>query len=234
MHVAHHQLKRDRAERAGTCPVGDGVRIVHRLQRAGFEAARGIVTGGRLYADDLAIGRQGRGGDGAAGQQPATATADEQVVERARVFDEFLGRRTLPGNDVRVIEWRDERQATFAGDGTGKHLTIGDQTVVQHDLGAIAARRGNLHRRRILRHNDGGGDAEQSAGQRHRLRVIARRKRHDALGSPIFRHQRERIESAAELERTRALKIFRLEKNLCAGAFVDAARGQHGCANGVS
>ena len=44
---------------------------------------------------------------------------------------------------------------------------------VLHHLGAVAARRLELHLRRVLRHHDHRLDAEDLSRQRHRLRVVA-------------------------------------------------------------
>ena len=63
----------------------------------------------------------------------------------------------------------------------GKRFAILFVTIVKHDFRAVTARRCDLRRRRIFRHRDQYANARFTTRQRHRLRVIARRKGDDAL-----------------------------------------------------
>ena len=55
-----------------------------------------------------------------------------------------------------------------------------DLGIVDHDLGAVVAGGGQLLRRRVLRHDDGGVHAEDLAHERQRLGMVARRVGDDA------------------------------------------------------
>ncbi len=174
------------------------------------------------------------GGDRATGQQPAAAAWHQQIIERAGVLDQLLRRRTLPGDDVRMIERRNHRHAAAAREFVGDRLARIALAVVEHHLGAIAARALGLHRRRIVGHDDDGRDAEQSAGERHRLRVVARGIGDHAAPLLLGRQAGERVVGAAELERAAALQVLAFEKHAGAGALIDGARSQHRRAMGYA
>src|SRR5262249_58243558 len=73
--------------------------------------------------------------------------------------------------------------------------------IVEDDLGAVPARRGQLERWRIGRHQDDRADARRARRQRHALGVIARREREDAAAPLAVVEARELVERAADLER---------------------------------
>ena len=66
-----------------------------------------------------ACGRQRLGGERAAGQQPAAAEADQQRVERPDLLDQFLGRRALAGDDVGMVEGRQQGQPALCSPACG-------------------------------------------------------------------------------------------------------------------
>ncbi len=105
----------------------------------------------------------------------AAADGRDQHVEIGHVRQEFQRGRALPGNDVRMLE-RYQRQPALFAQRPAYHFALLFHPIVQHHLRAIAARRGELHRRRIVRHDDHRRRVEQFPDQGQGLRMIARRE----------------------------------------------------------
>ena len=108
-----------------------------------------------------------------AADQPAAAEADEQVVQVAHLLQQFARRRAPAGDDVGMVVRRHERHAALLRQAAADRLAILGVAVVDDDLGAVAARRRDLYRGRVVRHHDRGRNAQQPAGERDRLRVVA-------------------------------------------------------------
>ena len=149
--MVQHERKRQRAERGRQRPVGDASRVVHRLQRPRAKRARRIVAGRRLDADHVAGGRERARHERRSREQPAAAAGHQQDVERADVFDQFARGRALAGDDVRVIERRDERQPALLGETPADGDAIFTLAVVDDDLAAVSERRGAFHAGRVGR-----------------------------------------------------------------------------------
>ena len=136
-----------------------------------------VIAGLRLDPDHPAAGRQRAGGERAAGEKAAAAERREHHVERADLLEQLLRGRALPGDHVHMVVRRDQGQAAGRGALTSDRLAILREAVVEHDLGAVAARRRHLHGRRVARHDDQDLDAQQLSGERHGLGVVAGRDR---------------------------------------------------------
>src|SRR5690606_12195458 len=143
-----------------------------RHDAAGAQRLPAVVAGLRLYAVDRATGRQRGRGQRATRQQPATAEADEQRVERANVLEELERRGPLAGDDGGVVVRREQRQRALGGEPARERLAILCKAVVGDDLAAVFARGGELGRGRVRRHDDRRAYAEFACGERDRLRVV--------------------------------------------------------------
>ena len=96
----------------------DGVRVPSAMVRGLSTVCSVLVRNERvasspalgLDADDAAARRGAEAGDGAAGEQPAAAARHEQHVEARLLPVQLERRRALAGDDVRVIERRNQRQ----------------------------------------------------------------------------------------------------------------------------
>ncbi len=128
---------------------------------------------------------------------------------------------------MRVLERRDQRQTPLGGQLPAKFLAVLGVPVVGDDLGAVAAGRGQLRRRSVRRHQDHGGGAEQSAGQRDGLGVVPRGISGHAAAQ-LFRAQPgNRVVGAAELERPHPLEVLALDEDFGADKLVQRAGGDH-------
>ena len=94
--------------RLGT--VRDGPRDLDMDDLAGAKRTLPVVARLGLDPDDATAGGQRLRGQRRACQQPASAEADQQQVERPGLLEELLGGRTLPGDDFRMVVGRDQRQ----------------------------------------------------------------------------------------------------------------------------
>ena len=87
----------------------------------------------------------------------------------------------------------------------------------KHDLRAEATRVLHLDRRRVRWHHDGGANAEQLAGGRHALRVIAGGPRDDTRSGLLRIELRQAVVRAPKLEGTPALQGFGLDEQVAPG-----------------
>jgi len=140
------------------------------------------------------------------GQDEALALADEIVVMNNAVIEQAGHPR-----DVFAAP-RTEFVAVFAA------------AVVEHHLGAIGPGVGDLHLRRVGRHDDHRRHAEPPRGQRHALGMIARREGNDAAGAQLLRQRRNRRHAAAKLEASGELQTLRLDQHPAAGDLVQQRR----------
>ena len=166
------------------------------------------------------------------GQQAAAAQRNEQGIQPAHVFQQFLYRGALSGNDVGMIEGWNQGQALLL-DQVARHLfAILGQAVIADHACSVAQRSGFFGCRRIVGHDDGGGNAQQLRSQGDGLGMIARRERDHARLALGRRQVGHRVVAAAKLEGPDALEILALEEHLGAKPRIDGLRSQHRAAVG--
>jgi len=136
--------------------------------------------------------------------------------------------RALAGDHIGVVKRGDEGAAFALGQGFGDGHGVFGVAVIAHHLGARAQGGGQLGRRRIVGHDDGGRDAQYLRGQGHRLGVVTRRISHHPRALLGGRELRQGVVATAKLESAHALEVFALEKNLRPQLLVQACRAQHG------
>jgi hypothetical protein len=92
--------------------------------------------------------------------QAAAADRYGQNFEVWNLFEHFQRHRALTGHDVIIIERMHKYQIAFVTQlgGKGGGIVIG--FALQHDLGAMRAGMLDLHKRRALGHDNGGGNAQ--------------------------------------------------------------------------
>lgn len=112
-------------------------------------------------------------------------------------------------------------------------LAIFRIAVIEHYLPAVATGRLDLHRRRVGRHYDGRRDPQQARREGDGLGVVAGGERHHPGGTLLGGKPRQRVEGAAELERSHALQVFAFEEDFRAEFFVEGTRGHHRRAVGM-
>ena len=127
---------------------------------------------------------------------------------------------------MRVIIRRNQGHVSFPCEVPGKSLAVLRAAVVQDDFAAVSSRRGDLRRRRIVRHDNRCLDPEQARGQCDCLPVVAGRERGDARLPLRFVELRDRVVRPAKLEGAHALEVLALEEELRPGRVVRGARGR--------
>ena len=95
------------------------------------------------------------------------------------------------------------RQPAFGGERAAECFAILGIAVVEHDIAAVAARRRDLHRRRVFRHDDRRRDVSEPAGERDRLRMVAGRKGENAATALRGVERRDGVARAPEFEGAR-------------------------------
>ena len=169
---------------------------------------------------------------------PPPPTGTTSVSSGAGVLDQLEGGGSLARHHQRIVVRTDELEAVFGRERAAERLAVVLVTVVGRDLGAVAARRLDLRRRRIGRHENRRPRAEQTCRERDGLRVVARRIRDHRRSA----WQRSDLGvGAAKLERARTLQALRLEHDVLAERarrdgrrpVCDACQDARGCANVV-
>ena len=82
-----------------------------------------------------------------AGNQAAAAHRHEHRAEVGHLLEQLEGHRALAGDDHRVIEGRDDRQAARRGLGLGAPLPVERRRALEDHLGAVGPHAVDLHRR---------------------------------------------------------------------------------------
>ncbi len=168
----------------------------------GLQRLRHAVGILRLDADHLHARphRLDIGGD--ACQQAAAADRHEHRIEGAcaDLLEDFLAHGALTGDDVDIVVRRDRDQALFLRQGRGMGRGVVEGVAVQHRTAAEQAHRVDLDRRRGARHHDPGRDAQPLRRQGHALRMVAGRGADHAARALRFRHPRQLVVGAAQLE----------------------------------
>jgi hypothetical protein len=95
---------------------------VNGLQLPRLERPLRIVAFRRLDADGAAAGRQRFSSEGRARQQSAAAAGRQQQVERPGFVEQLQGRGAGAGDDLRVVERRDDREAPLGGQAPADRL----------------------------------------------------------------------------------------------------------------
>jgi len=155
--------------------VGEEADLVERQVLARSKRLRERIGVVRLDRNDLDVRRRdGADVGGHAGEEAAAADGDEDGVELADVglAQELDGGRALTGDDVRVVERRDEGEAVELGETAALALRVVKVGAVEDDLCAEALDVLVLDRGRVERHDDGAGDAELATRHGDALRVV--------------------------------------------------------------
>ena len=125
-------------------------------------------------------------GERRAGHQPAAAGGHDHGIgpaaTSAALPDDFVPHRPLPRDDVEVVIGLDQRRTTLRRDALAERLACLAGAVVEHDLRPVAAGARNLHRRRVPRHDDDGGHADELGRSRDGLSMVAGGVGHHAAG----------------------------------------------------
>src|SRR5205823_4435730 len=102
------------ARRQGSAEaVGNGVAGILGLQRSGSQGPVSVVGAGRLAADDSNVSSNAFGGKASTAEQASAAYGRKDSVEIWRFFQEFLGCRSLPGDDAVIVVRMDKVTASF-------------------------------------------------------------------------------------------------------------------------
>ena len=159
-------------------------------------------------------GRRSRSASEMPAARPPPPTGIRTVAASRSLLRELEPDRSLAGDHARVLEGVHERRA-----GARDVLLRGRDSAFeararQLDLASVGARRLDLRHRRVLGHEDRGGDARLPRGPGDRLPVVAGARGHDARRALLRRERRDRVVRAADLEGARALEVLGLEQTV--------------------
>ena len=156
-----------------------------------------------LNGDHPRVGKLRLDRDRHARCQASPAQGHDHAPRRRRLARDLQTHRPLAGDDVRVVERRDERPAfglrEVAGGMSGLVVGAGDQV----DLPSVAPHRGDLREGRFRRHEQVGMGAAAVGGESHGLGVVAGARRHDAGAKLLRSEPADPVKRAPDLERAR-------------------------------
>ena len=198
------------------------------LPAAGGQGARGVVEALGLHRVDFGAGGKLGEGQGAAGNQSAAAAGRQQRIQLGpggfRLAGYFQADGALAGDDQGVVIGRHQGGAAPLGDVACDHVTVFAVAIIEHHFGAPGAGVVDLDRRRVGRHDDGGGGAHGVGRGGDALGVIARREGDHAALDFAGVEAADAVVGAAELERPGALQGLGLDQQAAADAFVQQGR----------
>ena len=181
----------------------------------------GVLHAGRargLHAVDLYLGTQALDGERHAGDQAAAADRHDDRVHIGQLVEDFETNRSLPCDDQLVIIRMNEGHAGLLLQLHGAVMRVVVGALDQLDLGTEALCALYLHNRGTVRHTDNAFDAHAGRGQRHALRMVARRAGNDALCTLLRGQLADFVVRAADLEAACNLQIFGFQVQIGAGA----------------
>ena len=210
---------------AATQTVGQSRQFRH-LDRVAGGKARGH-GGAALHADadDADIRAQGLGGQRHPREQPAPRQRHGDGCGIGDLIQNLQPQRALPGDYIRMVKGRDQREAFVAlqtvGLGKGLILTVADDA----DLGP--KRRDGIQL--VLRHQPRDADHCRQALRARRMRQCAAVIAGRGGGDPGHIAQpRHRIGGAAQLEGAGVLAVFAFQPDRAACPRRQAGRGLEG------
>ena len=175
---------------------------------------RGVLG---LDADDAGLRPQRLDVGGNAGDEAAASDFDEHRVERLALLTHDLPpHRALPGDDVLIVERRNEDHPAFGREPFRPLLRPVVRFPREHHLRPEPFDRLHLDARCRFRHDDEGAHSQPARGERHALRVIAGGGRDDPLRAFRRGERRELVVGASNLEREYRLKVLALEPDFAA------------------
>ena len=129
-----------------------------------------------------------------------------------------------PADDFGIVEGMDEGAALFDAAAQGLFAGFVVAGAVQNDLGAEAARGGDLDLRRGQRHDDLGANAAGRGVEGDALGVVAGAGGDDAALALGFAQREQLVERAALFEGAGALQVFKLQVQRQAGQLGEMMR----------
>ena len=179
---------------------------------------------GRLDADDAELRAHLAERERDPCREPAAADRhDDRPHLRPELLGELEPERALAGEDQRVLEGVDVGLARLDPLLRGRRRRVEAQAG-EDDLGAVALRRLELGRRRVLRHEDRCAHAVLARSPGDRLAVVAGARRDHPGGALGVRQAGDPVEGAADLEGARALEVLGLEPDRPAGEAAERLR----------
>ena len=204
----------DRRHPRGLQRVAQGRRGIDRDRddRACRQRPRHIVPALGLGAEDKRVGTGQR--DSRSEPAPADRNRDQwrwRCAGLGQLIEDFEADRALSRDDVPIVEARHQCRAGPGREPRGNRLAILGAAVVEDDLRALGPRSVDFQRWRVGRHDDRRRDAQAPRGDRHALRMIARREGHHAPRPLVIVEQQQAVGRAPQLECAAGLEALALE-----------------------
>ena len=197
--------------------VGEEAHFLHFHRTSGGDGAAHVIRVDRLDTDDLHFGAQLLDVHGDTGGKSTAANGHEDSVKGTGILAQnFHADRSLPGNDVLVIEGRNKHSASFLNQLSRLLHAVAEGFAGKDNLTAETAHSGDLDGRARLGHHDGRLTAELRSGKSHALGVVAGRGSNNAAAQFLSGKLHHLVVGAANLEGENGLGVFALEQYLVA------------------
>ena len=167
-----------------------------------------------LDTDYPQVGTQSLGRRCHSGNEPAAAYGHHQGVDVGCVLKHFERHRSLPCNDIGLIERMHKGQAALAFQGTGMGIGGFEGFTVQHHGCAMGFGLHHFHGRGQFWHDDRDRNAKPFAMVGKALGMVSGGGCDDAILARIVSHQEQAVERPALLVGRRELQVFELQVNV--------------------
>ena len=187
------------------------------------ESPRHTGRARRLHTVDLHLGPQALDGEGHTGNQSAAAHRHDHRIYVGKLIENLQPNRALPRDDQLIVIRMDEGHTGFLLQFHRPVVGIVVGAFDQFHFGPQPLGAFHLHNGGAVRHADYAVNPHPGGGQRHALRVVARRTGNHALGPLFLRELADLVVSPPDFETTRHLQVLGLKVKV--GARAQPRRG---------
>ena len=191
--------------------VNDAVNLIQRHHVPGLDAPLHCRPVGRLYPDDPDPPVQRLQRHRHSGNQPAAANRHHRYINLRKVFVYFQSQCALPGDELHIVERMNVGQPPLFAKLFGFFVGLVPDQAMLHNFRAVSPRGVDLRLRRVAGHHHHGLHLVDARGQRHALRMVARRRTNHAALALLFRQMAKLIQRPANFVRSGLLEHLRLQ-----------------------
>src|SRR5437016_10415729 len=206
--------------------ISNRVARLQRLQRPAGQGPVGVIRALRFAAKYVHVRANPLGAETRAAEQSAAAHGREYRVQVDDVFQQFLCRRGLSGDDAVIVVGMHQMRACLCLDTVAGCLPRSHRRLAENNFSAVALDGSGFHGGCILKHDDPRRNSSPGSRASHRGAMISARLRDDPLRRLFLCQGEDRVRRPANFERAGLLQVFVLEEELCPGHSVQGRRRQ--------
>jgi hypothetical protein len=185
--------------------------------RSPASSARHGGQSGGLNADDLHVGPGALDRQRDAADEAAAPDGNDERLDLRHLLEDLEPERGLARHHARIVERVDEDEPALGLERARALVGLVVVRAVEDHFGAIAAGVGDLDERRVLGHDDGGGNSEPRGVEGDGQTMVPRAGRDDSPPPLLGAELQQQVGGAALLEGAGHLQVLQLHETARAG-----------------